>query len=235
MKLNRFFAAVALLFAFVGCENDPYRWEGDTYAKLVGPKNWTLNTDSMIFSFSSMGSDVEEFVVKAEIQLIGLAADYDRDVVLEIAPETTADDAMYSFNNTVVIPAGEVFVPCDIKLFRNVKLQDAVHRLKINVTDKGSIGTGVDAYNQLTIIFSDMLAKPSNWDDVLFPFFGEYSEVKHRFIIDVTGYAEFTYGEPDGMNWGQMYNFQVKLVNALEEYNATHDPLKDENGKLITF
>lgn len=236
MKLNRIFAAAALLFAVVACENEPYRWEGDAYARLVGPENWTLKTDSMIFSFSSMGSDVEDFAVKAEIKLIGVAADHDRDIILEVAPESTAEEGMYSFQDTVILPAGEVVAPCDIILHRVEPLQDSTYRLKINITDKGTIGTGVKEWNQLIIIFSDMLAKPSNWDEMLSPFFGEYSEVKHRFIIDVTGYAEFTYGETGGMSWGQMYNFQLKLVKALEEYNATHTtPLTDENNKLVTF
>lgn len=238
MKLNKILGTTALLLALFSCENDPYRWEGSAYARIVGPENWTLQTDSMEFTFARYATEVTEYVVNAEIKLIGVAADYDREVVLKVAEEqTTAESAMYSFNTTVVVPAGEVVAPCDITLNRSAKLQDSTYRLKIVVTDEGEITSGVDEWNQLTIIFSDQLVKPTNWDEFLAPFFGEYSETKYRFIISTTGITEFTYGQEGGMTWGEMYNYSVTLANALEEYNATHnEPLKDsETGKLITF
>lgn len=237
MKLNKFIAATALVLAIVGCENDPYRWEGSAYARVVGPENWTLKTDSMEFTFARYATDVEEYVVNAEIRLIGKATDYDRDIVVKVDEAgTTAESEMYDLETSIVMPAGETVAPFDITLFRSVKLQDSTYRLKICVTDEGEIVSGVDEWNQLTIIFSDQLAKPTNWDDYLTPFFGEYSETKYRFIISVTGVTDFTYGQEGGMQWGEMYNYQVTMANALEEYNATHsEPLKDENGKLITF
>lgn len=237
MKLNKILGAAALLLALFSCENDPYRWEGATYARIVGPENWTLQTDSMEFTFARYSTEVTEYVVNAEINIIGKAADYDRDVVLTVVDSaTTAESAMYSFETSVVIPAGEVVAPCDITLKRSAKLQDSTYRLKIAVTDEGEITSGVDEWNQLTIIFSDQLAKPTNWDEYLAPFFGEYSEVKYRFIISTTGVTEFTYGQEGGMTWGEMYNYSVTMANALEEYNATHDtPMTDENGKLVTF
>lgn len=237
MKLNKILGAAALLLALFSCENDPYRWEGSAYARIVGPENWTLKTDSMEFTFARYATEVTEFVVNAEIKLIGKAADYDRDVVLTVVDSmTTAESAMYFFETSVVIPAGEVVAPCNITLKRSEKLQDSTYRLKIAVTDEGEITSGVDEWNQLTIIFSDQLAKPTNWDEYLASFFGEYSEVKYRFIISTTGVTEFTYGQEGGMTWGEMYNFSVTMANALEEFNATHGtPLTDENDKLVTF
>lgn len=237
MKLNRFFGAAALMLALFACENDPYRWEGAAYARIVGPENWTLKTDSMEFTFARFSTDVTEYVVNAEVKLIGVAVDYDRDVVLQVAEaETTAENTMYSFETNVVIPAGEVVAPCNITLNRSAALQDSTYRLKIVVTDEGEITSGVDEWNQLTIIFSDQLAKPTNWDEYLYPFFGEYSDTKFRFIITTTGVTEFTYGEDGGMTWGEMYNYALTMANALEEYNATHDtPMTDENNKLVTF
>ena len=237
MKLNKIFGAATLMLALFACENDPYRWEGSAYARIVGPEIWTLNTDSMEFTFARYATDVTEFVVDAEIKLIGVAADYDRDVVLQVAEaETTAESTMYSFETTVVVPAGEVVAPCYITLKRSEELQDSTYRLKIVVTDEGEITSGVEEWNQLIITFSDQLAKPTNWDEYLAPFFGVYSDTKFRFIISTTGVTEFTYGQEGGMTWGEMYNYSLTMANALEEYNATHDtPLTDENNKLVTF
>ena len=237
MKLNKIFGAATLMLALFACENDPYRWEGSAYARFVGPVIWTLNTDSMEFTFARYATDVTEFVVDAEIKLIGVAADYDRDVVLQVAEaETTAESTMYSFETTVVVPAGEVVAPCYITLKRSEELQDSTYRLKIVVTDEGEITSGVEEWNQLIITFSDQLAKPTNWDEYLAPFFGVYSDTKFRFIISTTGVTEFTYGQEGGMTWGEMYNYSLTMANALEEYNATHDtPLTDENNKLVTF
>lgn len=53
-------------------------------------------------------------------------------------------------------------------------------------------------------------------------FFGDYSETKYRFIISTLGVSQFTYGEAEGMTWGEMWNYRLRMVAALEEYNATH-------------
>jgi hypothetical protein len=78
--------------------------------------------------------------------------------------------------------------------------------------------------------------KPNNWDN-LTEFFKDYSDTKYRFIIDVLQIADFTYGQSNGMTWGEMNNYRLRVIQALQEYNAAHpgNPLTDENNQLVTF
>lgn len=74
---------------------------------------------------------------------------------------------------------------------------------------------------------------PKNWDD-LEEFFGTFSLVKYRFIINTTGVSEF---DTSVMSWAQLMNYKIMLKNALDQYNAANptNPLTDENGQFITF
>ena len=83
------------------------------------------------------------------------------------------------------------------------------------------------------IKWNDILSRPSNWDD-LSPFFGTFSLVKYRFMLNTTGVAEF---DVDTMSWARLTNYRIMLIAALNEYNAANpnDPLRDEYGAYVTF
>ena len=74
-------------------------------------------------------------------------------------------------------------------------------------------------------------------NELLYPdgwIFGEYSQVKHEFVILHTGIAtdyNSVWTNSEKLWW------KSKLIDALYEYNLAHpgDPLKDENGILISF
>lgn len=84
----------------------------------------------------------------------------------------------------------------------------------------------------LRIVIADIVEKPANWDTFIANYFGVYSEVKYRFIIDALKVSLF----PNNTSGGTMRSNRTKLRTALTTYNATHpEPLKDENGQLVTF
>ena len=83
------------------------------------------------------------------------------------------------------------------------------------------------------IIFTDRLSKPANWG-----FVGDYSVVKHQFMIETTG-----------QKWDQDFFLEIlpeygllqfwvgTLKTNLINYNNAHpgNPLRDENGDLVIF
>lgn len=213
-------------------------WGSTDYARIVGPSVWTLNTDSMEYSFASSPATVTSFTVEAEVWVEGANAEYDRTIYISIDDATNAPSSSYSLPPSVVIPAGEGRASLPIELKRVSELASSKYTLKVSIDDSRSdIQTGVSAWHSLTIKFSDILSKPKNWDD-LSEFFGAtYSDTKYRFIIDTLGFGEFTYLETNGMSWGEMWNYRLILVGALDEYNAAHpgNPLTDENGSIVSF
>ena len=126
----------------------------------------------------------------------------------------------------------------DILLHRTEEMLHKDVRLCVGIAPTGDLKAGVNNFSSLTIVWNDKITKPSNWDD-LTEFFGEYSEVKYRFIITTLGVSLFPYGENNGPTWGQMTDYRLRMAAALEAYNvdpANPDrPMKDENGGTISF
>ena len=189
------------------CENDDFVWGKEDFARIVGPEIWTRNTDSMTFTFSVYPEEVKEFAVASCVVIQG----------------------------EVILKAGQDSVGFDILLYRTEAMQTEEVRLQVKIDGSGDLQPGVDAWSALTIAWNDKITKPGNWED-LTEFFGDYSETKYRFIISTLGVSQFTYGEAEGMTWGEMWNYRLRMVAALEEYNATHsENMKDENGAVVSF
>ena len=238
MKKNIFLLS-CLLLLWVGCSNEDNVWGDTSYARIVGPYIWTLGTDSMTYTFSTSHSDVKQFTVEAEIYVQGKVADAPRNICLKVdESRTTAQTGTYTFPPEVTLKKGEHSVACPIVINRTEEIKDASYRLCIEIAPTGDLKAGVEKESSLTIVWNDMITKPSNWEDDLIEFFGTYSEVKYRFIISTLGVATFPYGESD-FTWGKMWNYHLHMIAALEEYNdnaANPDrPMKDENGGIVSF
>jgi hypothetical protein len=88
----------------------------------------------------------------------------------------------------------------------------------------------------MLVKINDFLTKPSNWDSWLVYFFGDYSQRKYRFIIEVTGRGDFPSGGGAGsLPYGQFVAYQQLMVQALNEYEAEHGHMLDENGDIVEF
>lgn len=108
-------------------------------------------------------------------------------------------------------------------------------RLYLKVEATSDFAVGVNEQNHLLLIWSDMISKPTNWDDALKEFFGEYSDAKYRFMLaNADGLGEF---DTDTMSWAELQSYKIKFVNALNAYNEAHpgSPLTDEDGVLVSF
>jgi hypothetical protein len=240
MTRNYIFIIAACVAALLlpACENDGFTWGDTTFARVEGPATWTLGTDSLQFTFSVQPADMTEFVVEAEIVVMGKASGRARrvDLVADPARTTATAGLHYAMPASVTIPAGETRAAFPVTLYRATDLTATEARLHVEIAATGDIGPGVNEWNSLAIRWNDMISRPLNWD-ALYEFFGTYSEVKYRFIISTLGVARFTYGDTDGMSWGVMNNYRLVLVEALARYNAGHPtaPLTDENNQLVTF
>ncbi|MFV0590300.1 MAG: DUF4843 domain-containing protein [Draconibacterium sp.] len=231
IKLYLAFIALTALFA---CENDPFYFNSEARLRMEGPEVWTLGTDSLEFSFANYSSTVTDTTFDITVYVMGEAASQARTAEFEINPSSsTAETDMYSFPESVTIPAGEFSVNLPVTVYRTEALQSVQVQLYIKVKENADFKIGVNEQNHLLLKWSDILSKPNNWDD-LEEFFGEYSLTKYRFMIDVLNTGTF---DTETLSWAQMKNYQIELAEALRLYNEAHpgDPLSDENGNLITF
>ena len=237
MKKIYYLIACTVMLFIASCSNDDYLWKGDDYARIEGPAIWTLDTDSLLFSFASYNSDITKYTIDAKVYITGKTADYDRTISIESdESKTTAQTSHYAFSKMVLLPAGSHYADLPITLFRTEDLLSQKVQLYIKVGSDGDLKAGIKDWECLKIIWSDMIAKPANWD-ILDEFFGTYSDTKYRFIINTLGTGVFTYGETGGMSWGEMNHYKIKLVETLNEYNTANpeSPLTDEFNQLVTF
>ena len=232
-KIKSMILLLAVIGMFAACENDKFYYQYEARVRIEGPYEWAVGTDSLNFSFAVYPSSVQEQEMKMILYVMGEAASTDRTAKLEVdASRTTASAAQYILPETVTVPAGKLEVPFIITLKRSEDLTSQTVSLYLRVAESNDFKIGVVEQNHFCLKWNDVLGKPKNWDTELTEFFGEYSYVKYRFIIDTIGFGEFG----NGMTWSELMNYQIIMKTALDEYNASPaGPLKDENGQLVEF
>ena len=227
-------APCSLLLSSCSTDEEFY-YQDEPRVRLVGEKMWAAGTDSVTFSFVAYQSDFVQKDIMVEAQIMGNVVDRDRTVNLAVdAEKTTAAASQYVVPNSVVVPSGQTKGTFVVTLKRDASLQSKSVRLYVKVIDSGDFKPGVNEENHVVFIWADVLSKPNNWAD-LEPFFGAYSNVKYRFMLENLGNE----GElsTETMSWAKLNSLRIRFQNALNEYNAAHpgNPLTDEYGNLVTF
>lgn len=222
------------LSILLSCQNEGFYYQDEARARLEGPYEWALGTDSLDYSFAFYPSSVTETAMNMTLFIMGETVPNDRFVKIEVVQnETTALPEQYSCPTEIKVPANSYSVPFNVVMKRTPDLSSKNVRLRIRITDSGDFKAGVAEHNGFTIKWNDMLSRPRNWDE-LTEFFGAFSLTKFRFIIDTLGIGEF---DTNTMTWGQLNNYRIVMKNALTTYNEANpgNPLKDENGQLVSF
>jgi len=232
-KIKSTILLLAAIGMFTACENDKFYYQDEARARIEGPYEWAIGTDSLNFSFAVYPSSVQEQEMNMTLYVMGEATSTDRTAKLEIdASRTTASASQYILPEAITVPAGKLEVPFIITLKRSENLTSQTVSLYLKVAENNDFKIGVVEQNHFCLKWNDILGKPKNWDTELIEFFGEYSYVKYRFIIDTIGFGEFG----GNMTWSELMNYQIRMKTALDNYNATPaGPLKDENGQLVEF
>lgn len=225
---------LAVIGMFTACENDKFYYQDEARVRIEGPYEWAVGTDSLTFSFATYPSQVITQDMEMKVIVMGEAISTERTAKIEIdASKTTASASQYAFPETVTIPAGKLEASFIVTLRRTEDLTTNKVSLYLKVAENSDFKIGVVEQNHFCINWNDILGKPKNWDTELAEFFGDYSLVKYRFIIDTIGFGEFG----GSMSWSEMMNYKIIMTSALDEYNAAHPdaPLTDEYGQLVTF
>ncbi|GGH79252.1 hypothetical protein HNQ91_005140 [Filimonas zeae] len=201
---------------------------------------------SRSFSFLTSPAAVVTDTMKIKVKIMGNTASRNRVVRgRTIATGTTAQEGVhYEFLNGVV-PADSIYGYIPVLLRRTADIQQKSVTLNLGIAVTDDFKRGVVEDSTFTITWSDNVVKPSNWDGIISIgyYFGTYSEVKWRFIIQVTGKSSFPLQQsarvppaPGEYTGAAMLDLNKVLKAALLQYNNTHDPdLTDESGNLVTF
>lgn len=187
----------------------------------------STGNDSTVYSFALHPGETEG-EVEIGLKLMGLAVSTDREYGVEVVEEeSTAKENTHFIIESKVLPSDALTCNMKIKVMKTDDLDTKDLTIKLRLCGNENFSAAPIDAATYRIVLTNQLAEPTGWP------FGDYSRVKHEFVIKVTGIAT----DYDQWDTSELLMWTNKLNEALYEYNKEHptDPLKDEDGMLITF
>lgn len=258
---------IALIFMASCSKEEIPGWSGeDRIGFTTAVAGDTLKTYSFVFEPETVTRT--SFMV--EVSTEGRVYDIPRYVKLKQVSSGEGNDAVPgvhyvpfddpSVQDLYVVPAGASVANLPIILLRNESLRESGRNLRIELEMNNDFLLTVDK-NKLhrTILFADILTKPEIWGIYgenanngktycVERYFGYYGQVKHRFMIDITGmpfdndhmqtlfmFFNTSWGwRPKDSNY--IIYLQGFLQQKLEERNTVAGtPLKEADGRIVDF
>lgn len=208
------------------CDQNDYLQYDENQA-YVGFAYPSYGNDSIVYSFA-LHPNVEEDIVKVPMKLFGYAASQDREVGVEvIESESTAKEGVDFVIEQKRMEANAYKDSLVVKIKKSAEVETKDLVVKLRLCGNGLFAAAPIDAESFRIILTSKLTEPTGWP------FGDYSVIKHKFVIQTigiaTGYEKWSTSD--------RIRYQGILTQALYEYNKAHpnDPLKDEDGMLITF
>lgn len=236
----RYLIILALICAFTSCKKEevPFYSEKDGIAFYTST---TAGADSTSYSFAFNVTPKERDTVYFNMRIVGRTTAYDRKVKVVAGPGTTARAGVDFILPEAVLPAGKIELKYPVVLLSTPEMTTKSFDIVADVAENenfilGAIGQ-LPVFNNTTTIntrrvkvsVTNRLIQPAYWPSIE-GFFGTFSQVKLRFMINTLGMTDFS-----AITVDQQYNFPVKLRQALVDYEAANGPLMDENGARVTF
>ena len=148
--------------------------------------------------------------------------------------------------NELILPANQNVLKLNVIIKReDTGLRKNARKLVLRLLPSDDFQTGEVNKLVKNITISDKLERPTRWKDNSYYYklyLGNWSEVKHRFMIDITGQKwdnDFLVYIIDNYDTYSLRDYYLaKIKKALAEYNAdpkNDTPLKNENGKEVVF
>lgn len=208
------------------CQKDNYVQYDAGYASLRFIYAAEGN-DSIVYSFA-LHPDKQEDTVEIPFKLVGLAVGQDREIGVEVVKEeTTAQENDHFIIERSELAADSIKGILKVKVKKTPELEN--HNLVATFRLCGNENFAAAPVNENTykIVLTNYLAEPTGWP------FGEYSRIKHQFVIQILGIAT----DYDKWSTSETIYYTGIMINALYEYNKAHpgEPLTDENGLAVTF
>ena len=226
MKHISFLWFMMLIVLLGGCQKDDYLEYNPNYASLRFVYSASGN-DSIVYSFA-LHPDMEEDVVEIPFKLVGLVSAINREVKAEVvSTETTAKENEHFVIESCELPAEAMNGALKVRVKKTDELDTRNLYVVLRLCGNNHFVAAPINEDTYKIVLTNQLTEPTGWP------FGEYSRVKHQFVIKVTGVAT----DYNKWNLSDRIYYTGMLVDALYEYNKQHpgNPLKDENGLLVTF
>lgn len=199
--------------------------------------------DSTNYSFANQIQQKPRDTIFIGLRVMGAAVNYPREIEIKALAATTATEGIHFILPKITLPADSLTVVYPIILINAEALKTNTYHLEVAIAENKDFSQGAVGQANVTtrnipvykINFNNQLIKPDYWIYIA-NYFGDYSNVKYRFMIDVCGFSDFRPDSIGGLlSYSDFLNYNVKLKNALREYTNINGPMLDENGTEISF
>lgn len=209
--------------------------------------------DTVYIRVCLVGHPSKEYRQFKLMQVPALQWEYKYDKFGVIADSVQVELRQGIENTHFLLPEDECCVICPdsvgcsvpVIVLRDTSLGTHEHHVCFQLEPTADLQVGESAWLRSDIILSDILQKPTNWDNTDINYasvaLGEYSRVKHRFMIDASGLEwndEILNSQMSFSDLSCCFYWQAFFQKKLAEYINTElngKPLIDENGKEVTF
>lgn len=203
----------------------------------AGDAIYFYSIDSINYSFANKAGILASDTIFIPMQILGPVKKYSRSLQLKATTGTTAQANVHYSLPTVVVKANANTVAYPVIVFNTPDLNTNTASLRLEVIENtdfpqgaGIINNGIH-FTSFKINYNNTLIKPSYWGEIQ-GHFGQYSNVKYKFMIDTFGKSEF----PPSLNsYSEYLTLKATISKALQEHEVINGPLIDENKNKVTF
>ncbi|WP_316792193.1 DUF4843 domain-containing protein [Pedobacter frigoris] len=253
-KINCLLCLATLVIGITSCSKEL------VYKNMPGiyiDKEKLTARDSTAYSFAEKSATLMLDTIYIPVKISGELSGTDRIVPLTAnAAKTNATAGTHYQILPTVVKANELTARAAVLLKRTPDLKTNQLRIFLEIVPNAEFpliiantktnstfnGEASATYNPGYLIkLTDQILKPDTWDGSgswFKYYFGAYSAVKFKFIIEVTGRTVWgdraRYGA-DAPTSAQMQIYYTKVITALYEYEKINGPMIDETGNQVTF
>ncbi|ASZ13854.1 DUF4843 domain-containing protein [Chitinophaga pendula] len=234
------------LLCMGSCVKDTPRFANEA-GVYINKESMDSYKDSITYSFAVKPDTLQQDTIYLPIRITGLPTKNDRPIPMTIVKDSTSATQAQHYELPVCLIKADSFIArFAIIVKRRPDLKDREVRLMLQVTPSQDfplnitrLATGANPYYLIRL--NDKLTKPDKWESAgswLQTFFGNYSETKFKFIIQVTGRSNWPPRGRDGAGapiLNDMHNYSSMVHEALRLYEAANGPMIDENGNRVVF
>lgn len=233
-SLLNMLALMVSCLGFYSCKDDRLGFEE---APAVYFNKAVINPDSLNYTFAVKAATVTTDTVYLSMKIMGNAVGKDRVIGITVKSNSTAKNGYHFRLGEPVMPAGKFESKVPIYIYRRPGLKDSVLNANFVIEASADFQPGYSDVpfktprTEYKISITDQLLKPSNWDTSLSPYFGTFSIVKFRFMIETTGKLIWTGPIYDGERNSLISQLRIALYN----YEQKNGPMIDENGSVVVL
>lgn len=227
--MKRLYVVIILCYGLMSCSKDVVDEYGEiSYVYLASDSASTIEVPPIEYSFA-FHPGAERDTVAVLVKLIGKLSDQDRSVTLKADPsQTTALTSDYQLPASMVLRAGRAVDTIALVLHNSDRLKTEKLKIRLMLHSNEHFRLGPTTNRYIDITFSDMIARPGWWDNVVETnFLGRYSDAKYRLFIEATGIADMT-----GLPETEQRAYAIIFRDFLARGRENGEVYEDENGMI---